>query len=80
MVEAPGKKNLLLGLQFNNKQCSEQSVTTSSCFSQSRCNSLAFRTPILLRLLLDLDTYFGVDPLGVFLLFLRKMWILLFQN
>ena len=41
-------------------------------FLQSRCNSLAFRTSVLLRLLLDLDTYAGVDPLGVFSLFLKK--------
>ena len=35
-------------------------------------NSFAFRTSALLRLLLDLDTYGGVDPLGVFPLFLKK--------
>ena len=33
---------------------------------------MAFRTFVLLRLLLDLDTYGGVDPLGVFPLFLKK--------
>ena len=33
----------------------------------------AFRTSVLLHLLLDLDTYGGVDPLGVFLLFLKKV-------
>ena len=37
------------------------------------CNSLAFRTSVTLRLLLDLDTYRGVDPLGVFPLFLKKV-------
>ena len=31
------------------------------------------RTSVLLRLLLDLDTYGGVDPLRVFLLFLKKV-------
>ena len=50
------------------------SLTASSVVSslslqycpQSRCNnSLAFRTFVLLRLLLDLDTFGGVDPLGV---------------
>ena len=48
-------------------------VTPLSCFPQSRCNSLTFRTSILLHLLLDLDTYGGVDPLGVFPLFLKKV-------
>ena len=33
---------------------------------------LGFRTPVLLRLLLDLDTYGGVDPLGVFPLYIYK--------
>ena len=31
----------------------------------------ALPAPVLLRLLLDLDTYGGVDPLGVFSLFLK---------
>ena len=44
-----------------------------SCFPQSRCNYLTFRTPVVLRLLLDLDTYGGVDPLGVFPLFLKMV-------
>ena len=30
-------------------------------------------SPVLLRLLLDLDTYGGVDPLGVFPLFLKMV-------
>ena len=44
-------------------------VTPLSCFLQSRCNSLAVQTPVLLSLLLDLDTYCGVDRFGVFLYF-----------
>ena len=56
----------------------ESSVMSSSthllsCFPQSRCNSLAFRTPVFLRLHLDLDTYGGVDPLCVFPLFLKMV-------
>ena len=34
---------------------------------------MAFRTFVFLHLLLDLDTYGGVDPLGVFPLFLKKV-------
>ena len=34
---------------------------------------MAFWTPVLLRLLLDLDTYCGVDPLCVFHLFLKMV-------
>ena len=42
-----------------------------SCFPQFRCNSFAFRTLVLLCLLLDLDTFDGVDTFGVFPLFLK---------
>ena len=70
---APAEKASLLGSQFDSKQCREQVITPLSCFLQSRCNSLAFRTSVLLRLLLDIDTYGGVDPVGVFLLFLKKV-------
>ena len=34
---------------------------------------MGFRTPVLLSLLLDLDTYSGVDPLGVFTLFIKMV-------
>ena len=66
---APAEKASLLGSQFDSNQCREQFVTPLSCFPHSRCNSFAFRTPVLLLLLLDLDTYGGVDPLCVFLYF-----------
>ena len=62
---APAEKVSLLGSQFDSKQCREQFITPLSCFPLSGCNSLAFRTAVLLHLLLDLDTYGGVDPLGV---------------
>ena len=44
LVVAPAEKASLLGSQFNSKQCREQFV------------ALAFRTSVLLRILLDLDT------------------------
>ena len=71
LVVAPAEKASLLGSQFDSKQCREQFATPLSCFPQSRCNSLAFRIPVLLRLLLDLDTSGGDDPFGVFPLFLK---------
>ena len=70
---ASAEKASLLCSQLDSKQCREQIVTPLSCFPQPRCNSLAFRTSVLLRLLLDLDTYGGVDPLGVFPLFLKTV-------
>ena len=70
---APAEKAPPLGSQFDSKQCREQFVTSLCCFPKSRCNSLTFRTFVILRLLLNLDTYGGVDPLGLFPLFLMKV-------
>ena len=77
---APAENASLLGSQFDSKQCREQFVTPLACFPQSSCNSLAFRNSVLIRLLLDLDPYFGVDPFGVFPLFLMWLRMLLLQN
>ena len=71
-MAAPAERASLLGSQFDSKQCRKQFITSLSCFPESQCNSLDFRTPVLLRLLLDLDTY-DVDPLGVFPLFLKMV-------
>ena len=73
VVVAHAEKASLLGSQFDSKQCREQFVNPLSCFPEFRCNSLAFRTSVLLRLLLDLDTYGGVEPLGALTLFLKKV-------
>ena len=48
-------------------------LTASCVVSSLSLLSLAFRTSVLLRLLVDLDTYGGVDLLGVFPLFLKNV-------
>ena len=53
---AIAEKASILGSQFNDKKCREQFVTPLSSFLQSRCDSLAFRTSVLPRLLIDLLT------------------------
>ena len=73
LVVAPAEKASFLSSQLDSKQCREQFVTHLSCFPQRSCNSLDFRTPVLLRLLHDLHTYGGVDRSGVFPLFLTKV-------
>ena len=73
LVVAPAEKASLLGTQFDSRQCHEQFVNPLSCFLQSRCNSLAFRTSVLLCLLLDINMYGDADPMGVFSLFLKKV-------
>ena len=80
LVVAPAEKASMLGSQFDRKQCRQQFVAPLSCFPQSRCNSLAFRTSVLLRLLLDLDTYGGADLWVCFLYFYRRFRILLCHN
>ena len=72
-VVAIAKKSSLLASQFDIIQCREQLVTPLSCFPQPRCNSVVIRTPVLLPLLVDLDTYGGLDPLGVFPLSLNMI-------
>ena len=56
LLVSPAEKASLMGSQFDSELCREQFVTPLSCFPQSMCNSLAFRTSFLLRLLLDLGT------------------------
>ena len=72
---ALAEKAPLLGSLFDRKECRKQFVTPLSCFTQSRCNNnfLAFQTSVFLRLLLDLHTYWSVDPLCVFPLFVQKV-------
>ena len=79
LVVAPAEKASLLGSQFDSKQCPEQFVTPLSCSPQSEFNSLAFWIPVRRRLLVGLDTYGGIDPMGVFPLFLKMVGILLLQ-
>ena len=76
LVVAPAETVSLLGSQFDSKQYREQFVRPLSCFPKSRFNSLAFWTPVLLLLLLDLDTY-GAFLWACFLYFKRWLLILL---
>ena len=73
LVVSLAEKASLLGALFDSKQCCEQFVTPLSCYPLPVCNSLAFRTSVLRRLLLDLDSYGRVDPLGVFPLFFKMV-------
>ena len=68
---APAEIASLQGFKFDSKQFREWFVTPLSCFPQPRYNFLDFWTSVLLLLLLDFDTYGGVDPLVVCPLFLK---------
>ena len=58
LVVASAEKASLLASQFDSKQGREQFITPLSSFPLSMFNSLAFRTPVLLHLLLDLVTWY----------------------
>ena len=70
---SPAEKASFQGTQFNSKQCREKFVTPLSYFHQCRCNFLTFKTPVLLRQLVDLDKYMGAETLGVFHLFIKRV-------
>ena len=74
LVVAPAEKTSLLGSKFDrNSVVSSLSLLCLVSISLGDFLGGDFWTSVLLRLLLDLDTYEGVDPLGVFPLFLKKV-------
>ena len=73
LVVAPAKKASLLQDLCLTVISVMRFLTPLSFFPLSSCNSLAFRSPVLLRLILNLGTYGGADPLGVFPLFLKMV-------
>ena len=71
LVVAPDEKTSLLGTQFDSKHCREQFVTP--LFVSLSLGAILWPCELLssMSLLLDLDTYVGIDALGVFPLFLK---------
>ena len=65
------KANLLAGI-FDRKQSNECVDLPPTCFPEVNLSSLAFRSSEVKQLLLDLDNHGGMDPNGIFPLFLKK--------
>ena len=65
------KANLVAGI-FERKQSNEHVDLPPTCFPEVNLSSLAFRSSEVKQLLLDLDNYGGMDPNGIFPLFLKK--------
>ena len=65
------KANLLLDC-FQSKQSREDVCLPSTCHPKPELSSVAFRSSELYRLLLELSSYGGVDPSGMFPLLLKK--------
>ena len=66
------RKNDLLSDHFDGKQSRESVDLPLTCHPSLSLTSFAFRSSEVRRLLLDLDTYRGSDPLGMFSLFLKR--------
>ena len=69
LIGAGGKADML-SAHFDEKQSMDPVDLPSTCYSSpSLTIALAFRSWEVKRLLLDLDSYGGTDPLGMFPLF-----------
>ena len=58
---------------FDSKQSREAVDLPLSCHPSPSLTTYAFRSREVRCLLLDLDPYGGIDSLGMFLLFLKRM-------
>ena len=71
VCESVGKADLLSDY-FESKQSRESVDLLVTCHPSPSLITFAFRSSEVKRLLLDLDTYGGTDPLGMFPLFLKR--------
>ena len=62
----------MLSAHFDGKQSRDPVDLPSTCHLSPSLNTFAFRSREVKRLLLDLDSYGGTDPMGMFPLFLKK--------
>ena len=69
--ESVGKADLLSD-HFNSKQSRESVDLPLTCHPSPSIVTFAFRSSEVRRLLLDLDSCGGTDPLGMFPLFLKR--------
>jgi hypothetical protein len=73
LVADPVLKAELLSSFFDSKQSREDIELPHSCHPLPKLTSFAFRSRAVLKLLLGLDSYGGVDPLGFFPLFFKEI-------
>ena len=67
----------MLSAHFDGKQTRDPVDLTSTCHPFPSLTTFAFRSLEVKQLLLDLDSYGGTDPLGMFPLFLKKTALVL---
>ena len=68
MCELDGKVDVL-SAHFDSKQSRDPLVLPSTCLPSPSLTAFAFRSWEVRQLLLDLDSYGGSDPLGLFSFF-----------
>ena len=71
VCESVGKADML-SAHFDAKQSRAKVDLPLSCHPSPSLTTFAFRSLEVKRLLLDLDSYGGTDPFGMFPLFLKK--------
>ena len=71
VCETVGKAEML-SAHFDGKQSRDPVDLPSTYHPSPRLTTFAFRSREVKRLLLDLDSYGGTDPLGMFPLFLKR--------
>ena len=62
----------MLSADFDGKQSRDPVDLPSTCHPSLSLTTFAFRSREVKRLLLDLDSFGGTDPLGMFPLFLKR--------
>ena len=68
----PKEKATLLADVFDGKQSNVNLSLPDTCFPEPKLSKLAFRSSEVRKLLIDLDSYGGTDPNGIFPLFFKK--------
>ena len=71
VCESVGKEDML-SAHFDGKQSRDPVDLPSTCHPFPSLTIFAFRSRKVKRLLLDLDSYGGTDPFGIFPLFLKR--------
>jgi len=73
IVCEPGAKAALLADHFDSKQAKDGITLPLTCHPSSTFSTFAFRSSEVKKLLLELDSYGGNDPAGMFPLFYKEI-------
>ena len=76
VCESVGREDML-SAHFDGKKSRDPVDHPSTCHPSASLTTFAFRSREVKRLLLDLDSYGGTDPMGIFPLFLKKTAVVL---